>query len=258
MYQNVLNVCRQTEVGLEIGMRFRASMLVSYDQFGAVIFNFDGSKLTEITSKNRGLSPEMSTWLNSGGFYKALQECFPNSESRRDAFVLSLIVADTIGRGVGTIQGVLSIILSIRLSKWIVNNGYKILQETRIGSRLKPDKEKIHKLVAESAILFMLLAKPVYEVVKDSVEKYNLSQSERRDVEEIIFSAEKEIQSLEKKKVTLSPEKKCEVLSYQKIAATLISDLIKRLQLSNSNEIHRDDIQRAALLSSDYQKLSCN
>lgn len=112
IYVNVKSQCASEEQGLVHGLQFVDSMHSSFGSINKTVMHpiqtvteFKSSLIMQ-TWRDRGLSPTVAMTLNSEGFYKALRECYPDSQDAQDSFTLWTIVADTMGRGVGTIQAV--------------------------------------------------------------------------------------------------------------------------------------------------------
>jgi hypothetical protein len=68
--------------------------------------------------KTHGLSPKIDGYLQSYGYYTALQECFPQSETKQHLYTGALIFSDVLGTGVDTAvlsYGVLYSLLALRI-----------------------------------------------------------------------------------------------------------------------------------------------
>ena len=135
VYEKIIEICSSENKSLEIGMRFVESMKYSLNTVKELVIDSDVTGIKNAV-RDRGLSSEMASILDSHGLYLALKDCYPNSENDRDRLALFLILADTLGRGVGTIQGVTAAILSGRVLSLAFTTALNTLKFTRYGKTL--------------------------------------------------------------------------------------------------------------------------
>lgn len=157
VYDNIIHLCNSDQTGLEIGLKFVESMKTMRQVYSDLVFDANPDSAKSLYNTN-GLSSELHSILNSEGLYQALRNCYIGNENKRDILVLSLIMADTLGKGVGSIQMVIASIFGGRGLLAFLNLISKTLKASRysyILSHMTTKKAKIMLITATGSLIYV-------------------------------------------------------------------------------------------------------
>ncbi len=146
-YIFVKKTCETSVEGVELAKELTSQ---SFSSAAVAILEIDADKI-DGNLKRGGLSPLTKLILDSDGLNVGLVECFPNNQFSRDAYVLSLIVADVEGLIGGIGINLIGGSLAIKGIRWVVTRAIWLpLEALLVKSNLT---EKAIKYIKRSLLV---------------------------------------------------------------------------------------------------------
>lgn len=197
IYDHVLLQCSSDEPVLIQATSFADSMKYSFKAFNDTIFTFKTGPANQLI-RDHGLSPTMSTILNSLALHQALNMCFAEDTEKKNRFVLGLIITDLLGRTVGITQGIASFIVGGRVASWILTKSYDIFHLTRYGRNFNAANKSKHLAVMGSVLLAATLTPEVIALYEKQKRIKDENRINIKDYSDLLDQVSMEIVSVQK------------------------------------------------------------